>query len=83
MQSTTGSIRCCTCGDAIQVDVKREPAFGFELYDIAKQAGWKPSVDLNFGRTLIFCSEECYKAQLTKRGYIRKNLLHKPKEETV
>lgn len=77
------TLKCCTCGEEIHVEVNREPAFGFELLDIASKAGWSPAMDLNFGRTLIFCSEECYKAQLTKRGYIRKNLIRKPKEETV
>lgn len=75
------TLRCCTCGSAIQVEVNRAPEFSFELYDVAKQAGWKPAIDLNFGRTLVFCSDECYKAQLTKEGHIRKRLVHKSKEE--
>ena len=75
------TLRCCTCGNAVQVELNRKPEFGFELYCVALKAGWKPAIDLNFGRTLVFCSDECYKAQLTKGGYIRKRLIHKPKEE--
>lgn len=69
------TLECCTCGKAIDVDISKPPVFGFELYDIAKNANWFPILDMNYGRTLIFCCEECMKKQLTKKGTIRKRLI--------
>ena len=73
-------IRCCTCGDMKTISVTRQPEFSFEFYPVIKEAGWFPALDLNYGRTLCFCSEQCYKKQLTKKGIIRKRLIHVEKE---
>lgn len=77
------TLRCCTCGGTKQVEVDREPAFGFELMQIASDAGWCPAIDLYYGRTLVFCTKECEAPQITKQGHFRKYLVHKSKEETV
>lgn len=45
--------------------------FGFELYNIANNAGMLGCIDLNRGRTLIFCNDQCMDAHKTKKGTIR------------
>ena len=75
------NLRCCTCGQEKSVDINKPITFGFELYDIAKQAGLYPVIDMNYSRTLIFCSKECMEKQLTKGGYIRKRLISVKKED--
>jgi len=72
------TLQCCTCGAKRDVAVDHPPAFGFELYQIAREAGWHPSMDTNHGRTLCFCSVECMKKQLTKAGTFRKRLIACP-----
>lgn len=72
------TLKCCTCGTEKTV-FANPPTFGFEFYEIAKNAGFYPIIDLNFGRTLCFCDEDCMKKQLTKKGYIRKRLIHAEK----
>lgn len=69
------TLKCCTCGEAKNVIVSQQPAFGFEFYKIVKEAGWYPILDTNYGRTLCFCGEKCMKKQLTKQGHIRKRLV--------
>lgn len=45
--------------------------FGFELYNIANNAGMLGCIDFNRGRTLIFCNNQCMDAHKTKKGTIR------------
>lgn len=61
-------LKCCTCGDTKIISVTRQLEFSFEFYSAIKEAAWFPVLDLNYGRTLCFCSENCYKKQLTKKG---------------
>lgn len=68
---------CCTCRRSILIDSPDSIDFAFKLYAITKEIGWVPKFDFNFKRTLVFCSEKCYQAQLTKKGYIRKYLIYK------
>lgn len=70
---------CCTCGKQKEALVAKPPMFAFELYKIAEEAGWHAILDMNYGRALCFCSEECKKKQFTKAGTIRKRLIHWPK----
>lgn len=72
------TLKCCTCGTTKDIVVTQAPTFGFEVYSIAKAAGWQPLSDTANGRTLCFCSETCMKKQLTKGGFVRKRLLHCP-----
>lgn len=74
------TLKCCTCDEIKDIIVQRKPEFGFEFYGMISKSGWYPVLDLNYSRTLCFCSEECYKKQLTKSGLVRKRLLHIPKE---
>lgn len=71
------ALKCCTCGSEKEVEVMNLPQFGFELAKMAQDSGWKGAIDFNYGRVLVFCGEDCYKAQLTKAGTIRKRLLRK------
>ncbi len=77
------TLRCCTCGEEKDVVVNQAPTFGFEIFQITKEAGWYPVLDINYGRTLCFCGEECMKKQLTKAGTIRKRLIACPKDTDV
>lgn len=71
------TLKCCTCGKEIGLQVNRAPSFGFEIYQVAKDVGWNPVIDLNWNRTLVFCSKDCEKVQVKKNGAIRKNLIRK------
>jgi len=73
-------LRCCTCGAEKDVVVNQAPTFGFEIYQVAQEAGWYPVIDMYYGRTLCFCEEACMKKQLTKAGAIRKRLISCPKD---
>lgn len=72
---------CCTCGDALHLEITRHITFGYELYKITQDAGWYPVIDTGYSRTLVFCSENCYKKQLKKNGQLRKRLIKAKKEE--
>ena len=76
------TLQCCTCGEKLPVVVSSEPRFGFELYEIAGNAGWKPALDMNYGRTLVFCGDDCLKKQLTKGGLFRKRLISSQKHDS-
>lgn len=71
------NLKCCTCGKTKPVDVSCIPMFGVELCQMAEAAGWKYVIDLNYSRTLVFCSQECIDVQKTKKGTIRKYLIQK------
>lgn len=73
------TLKCCTCGETKDIAVTQKPEFSFEFYGMVAEAGWHPVLDLNYGRTLCFCSKECHEKQLTKSGVIRKRLLCIPK----
>lgn len=76
------TLKCSTCGEEKDIYISNSITFGFELYDIAKKAGWYPVIDMNYSRTLVFCCKDCMKKQLTKGGYIRKNLIKAEKNKT-
>ena len=69
------TMQCCTCGEEKTVGINAPIRFGFELFGVAKEAGWFPVIDMNYYRTLLFCCEDCMKKQLTKAGTIRKRLV--------
>lgn len=74
------TLKCCTCGETKEIIVQQNPQFGFEFYGMISESGWYPILDLNYRRTLCFCSKRCYEKQLTKSGTVRKRLLHVQKE---
>ena len=74
------ALKCCTCGKTEPVTVEHKPECSFEFYKIVQDAKWTPVLDLNFGRTLCFCSLECRDMQMTKKGYIRKHLIKKERK---
>lgn len=71
------NLKCCTCGKTKPVEVSSAPALGVELCQMARAAGWKFVIDLNYSRTLVFCSQECIDVHMTKKGTIRKYLIRK------
>lgn len=74
-------IECATCQEKIGLEVSRIPQFGFELFDIASKADWFPVMDMGHSRVVVFCCDDCYKKQLTKKGTLRARLLKIPKED--
>lgn len=64
------TIQCWSCGKSKEVD-SGHPQFGFELAQIASEAGWIGVVDHYRARALVFCSDACVEAQKTKAGWIR------------
>lgn len=76
------TLLCPTCGKEQGLIITRQILFGFELCKIAKDAGWYPIIDFNYNRTIVFCHEDCYKKQLTKKGTIRRRLIRASKEVT-
>lgn len=61
--------KCCRCGEERHGEVNALPQFAFELVAIADKAGFVGAFDPNYARALVFCSDECLKASLTKKGY--------------
>lgn len=59
---------CYTCGKSKTVLVSKVPRFGFEVEDIANDAGMLGVFDGNRNRTLIFCNDECCEKAMTKAG---------------
>lgn len=61
---------CWHCG--AKKIMEAEPfQFGYELIPLAKQVNMIACYDICRGRILIFCNEECAKAELTKNGWFR------------
>lgn len=65
------TLKCFHCGKEKDVLIDGQITFGFELYNIANKAGMLGCIDLNRGRTLIFCNDQCMNAHKTKKGSIR------------
>lgn len=62
---------CFNCGEKKDVIVNRLPYFAFELAQIANDSGMYGVIDMNHGRSLVFCDKECGDNQKTKNGTYR------------
>lgn len=62
---------CYTCGKSKTVSFTGTLQFGFELADIANDAGMLGVFDWNRNRTLVFCDDECCEKAVTKAGTYR------------
>lgn len=62
------SLKCWTCGDTVNIATDGPPRFAFEIANWANQIGWIGDIDLNQGRSLVFCSESCRCKAVTKNG---------------
>lgn len=62
---------CFNCGEKKDILVSRPPQFAFELADMANQGGMYGVIDMQHGRSLVFCNEECANKQKTKSGSYR------------
>lgn len=62
---------CWNCGKKYYGQINQPLQFAFELADIANQAGLFGAFDFNYGRTLVFCNEECANNQKKKDGSFR------------
>jgi hypothetical protein len=71
MNKPAMTLKCFACGTVLRIDVDNLPQFGFQLADVAKQVGWKYGLDLYRHRVLIFCSNVCREATITKQGTYR------------
>lgn len=72
-------IVCAACGDARGIEVDGAPRFGVDVATYADAVGFQYVFDLNYGRVVIFCSDQCKDANVTKRGTLRRNIVE-PKE---
>lgn len=72
---------CYTCGKSKTVLVSKAPRFGFEVENIANDAGMLGMFDWNRNRTLIFCDDECCEKALTKAGTYRAKPLYRSKQK--
>lgn len=64
-------IKCFHCGKVKDITINRPICFGFELLELAKEVDMLGVIDNNYGRTIVFCNEDCLNAELTKKGTIR------------
>lgn len=64
-------IVCWHCGAGVIGEVERAPMFGFELAELAQEAGMVAYYDLKRGRVLVFCNNEHADAETTKTGDFR------------
>lgn len=76
--STTGiewmyelTLKCFHCGKEKTIEVQNPPVFAIQLASWADQAGMMGVIDHAHDRSVVFCNEDCYKAELTKNGYVR------------
>ena len=62
---------CWSCKAEKQIEVAAPPMFAFEVAGWAQDVGWKGVVDIQHGRSVVFCSDECKAHQTTKAGTLR------------
>lgn len=77
---------CWSCGASKDVVIPHEPQFAFEVAGWANDAGMAGYIDMDYGRSLVFCNENCAKDQMTKKGRFRfrpKALAGKPEGVTA
>lgn len=77
--STEVTIVCAACGIGTRAEVSEPPRFGVDVAVIAEAVGFNYVFDLAYGRVVIFCGDKCKNANITKRGYLRRNIIA-PKE---
>lgn len=65
------TLKCFHCGTEKIVEVSEPPVFAVQLTYIANESGMLGVIDNYFGRSLVFCNEECLKAETTKSGHVR------------
>ena len=61
------TLKCFHCGKEKNVLIDGQITFGFELYNIENNSGMLGCIDLNRGRTLIFCNDQCMYANKTNK----------------
>ena len=72
------TLKCATCGKKTTVEGVETINFAFELIQAANTTDWycvPHTVTTQYvtdHAIVLFCSEECYKTQLTKSGKLRR-----------
>jgi hypothetical protein len=79
------SLACWVCGKTVEIEVFAPPQFAFEVAGWAKDIGWVGVLDIDHGRSLVFCSNDCCEKAKTKRGAFRArpprhNVPHHPRQ---
>lgn len=69
------TIVCAACGKGRCAEVTQRPQFDVDVAVIGEQLGFKYVFDMAYGRVVIFCSDECKQANITKRGHLRRNII--------
>jgi hypothetical protein len=62
---------CAACGKRKEVDCT-PPQLGIDFAEICKSTGFLPVMDFAQSRVVVFCSDECKKANLKKNGTLRR-----------
>jgi hypothetical protein len=62
---------CWHCGKSTSAEVSQPPQFAFQLAGWANDVGMLGVLDLANSRSLVFCDDDCLKAETTKRGTLR------------
>ena len=72
---------CAACGKRKEIDCA-PPQLGIDFAEICKSAGFVPVMDFVQGRVVVFCGDECKKANLKKNGTLRR-YIRKPQAEPL
>ena len=65
------TLKCWSCGKTKNILVNQPPQFAYKLASIAHESGMYGVIDMNHGRSLVFCNEECANNQKTKKDTFR------------
>lgn len=62
------TLKCFTCGKEESVLIDGNITMAVDLMNVTRNTSFGTVLDMNKGRTLVFCSEECRCKSLTKKG---------------
>lgn len=78
--SHTVHVVCAACGCGKPIEVDELPQFAVDVAIMAEASGFNYVFDMAYGRVVIFCSDRCKDANITTRGYLRRNIIS-PKDQ--
>lgn len=76
------TIVCAACGKGRFAQVDQAPQFAVDLAVMAEAIGFMYVFDMARGRVVIFFSDRCTRANLTKAGYLRANIIQPKGKES-
>ena len=73
------TLKCFCCGKEEYIVGEGNIEIALDLINVVNQSSFKYTFDMNRGRTLLFCSEECRKKMINKNGTYKARCGYKSK----